>query len=328
MRAQFLNNRTALRCLEVASHPRTLLPPPDDAGAVALERGTYLFKIDGFAMSRALYPWCSLYDFGYRGVCAAVSDVIAKGCIPYIAMISIGLPASQRDEVDSVVQGAVDAARAFRMWIENIDTNAGDDGWIDVAIVAYCPSTPIPRYARPGYAVVIADRVGLGATAYISHVLGRPPPPDAARYACRPDRALKLLDLAPSLRFLGVRGSIDISDTLYEALVQLLDRDRTGLYIDADLGEVMHVESLALAKELGLDPLDVFISTAEEYIPIFVVDPSYVEDLISALRRAGLDPQFLGYVTHSASITYRGIGIRQVKWNHFTKTIELHSLRR
>ena len=304
------------------SHPQTLLPPPDDAGALELRKGVYLFKIDGFALSRALYPWCSLRDFGYRGVCAAASDVIAKGCRPCIAMVSIGLPPKYREFMDDVVEGVLEAAKDLHIWIENMDTNAGDDGWIDVALIAECPSKPIPRYARPGAIVVLADRVGLGGAAYFSYVRGeRPLSPAVALHACRPIRVLKLLEVAPRLRYYGVMGSIDISDTLYEALTQLLEKNGVGLYIDADPSHVLSLDALAEAQRHGINALRLLMTTAEEYIPILVVDPSHLDSLLEALRSVGLSPGVLGYVTSARGLTYRGAEVSHTCWNHFIGSI-------
>ncbi|MEM0296833.1 MAG: AIR synthase related protein [Zestosphaera sp.] len=300
----------------VRRHPKTLLTWFDDAGAVRFDRGYILVKVDGFAVSRALYPWCGLGDFGFRGVTAAVSDVVAKGCSPYLYAVSIGVTPDQVDRVEEIVRGVESAVRLYGGYVENMDTNVGSDGWVDVFVLAECRNTPLSRTVRPADILLLPRRVGLSAIAFIDFVRGRTPLTDEVRaFSCRPEADLRLARFLVEDRSC-VAGSIDVSDTLLESLQQISEVSGTGVYMPGAPSDLLHQQALAYAHSEGVDPLHMLLGSNEEYVPIMAIRPWCVDEVCERLEALHLEPRVLGTVTGVGGVTWRGVKVPSIVWDY------------
>lgn len=300
----------------IRRHPKTLLTWFDDAGGVRIDDEYILVKVDGFAVSRAKYPWCSYKDFSFKAVGATVSDVYTKGCRPTIYAISIGVTPNSVDFLEEITRGIEEAVRLYGGYVENIDTNIGSDIWIDVFVIALCKYLPIPRRARVGDAIVILKKVGLSSIAYREYLKGGVPrDKEVLDFSCRPTVDNSLIDTIESLRPCII-GSIDISDTIYETLAHLVDLSNVGIYIDANISELLHAKALNYAYSESVDILEMFLEANEEYTPILVVDRLYVEQVVDIARAKGLYPQIIGLTTSSTEITWRGAKIKKYLWDY------------
>ncbi len=301
---------------KIHRHPRTLLELFDDAGAFPYGEGYLLVKVDGFAASRALYPWCSMSDLGFRAVSAAVSDVIAKGCRPLIYAISIGV--TQVHFIEDLVRGVEDAVKEYGGYIENFDTNFGKDTWIDVFIIAECRTRPIPRNVEPGAVLVLANHIGLPAIAYLEHYVYNTKPSDieVIEHVCRPRVHTAIIDVIEKHRIAFV-GSVDVSDTLAETLHDLVTIHGYGAYLDFDPSSIANPKLLSYTRKRGLDVLTGIFMTHEEYVPIFVVREPFVETILEELRKRGLDPAPVGHIVYTPKrITWRGIEVPKFVWHY------------
>lgn len=300
----------------VRRHPKSLLTWFDDAGAVRIGGDYMLVKVDGFAVSRALYPWCCLRDFGFRGVTAAVSDVIAKGCRPYLYAVSIGVTSDQVGGVEEVVKGVEDAVRLYGGYVENMDTNVGSDGWVDVFVLAECRSMPLSRVVRPADVLILPKRVGLSTVAFVEFSRRRAPHAEGVRvFSCRPEADLRLAGLLEEMRSC-VGGSIDVSDTLLESLQQVSEVSGTGVYVSGSPSDLLHPQALAYAYREGIDPLQMLLGSNEEYIPVLAVKPWCVDEVRERLEALRLEPGFLGIVTGVNGVTWRGVKVPEVVWDY------------
>lgn len=307
----------------VRRHPGSPLAWFDDAGAVRVDGRYMVVKVDGFASSRALYPWCSYRDFGFRGVAAAISDVIAKGCRPYIYAISIGVRPENVDRVEDVMKGVEEASNLYGGYVENVDTNIGYDDWIDVFVIGECESQPVPRYARALDRVVLPRKIGLSVIGYIEYVKRRAPTVEEVReFTCRPKPCIDIVDVVDSCRTC-IEGSIDISDTLAEALQQLSEVSSTGLYLYEEPSNILHPLAIEYARREKIDLHTTVLASNEEYIPLLVVKPSCEDEIIQQLRGIGLEPVAIGVTTTQQNITWAGRPVPKIVWNYISGSITM-----
>ncbi len=302
----------------VRRHPKSLLTWFDDAGAVRVSEGYMLIKVDGFAVSRALYPWCSLRDFGFRGVTAAVSDVVAKGCRPYVYAVSIGVTPDQVGSVEELVNGVEEAARLYGGYVENMDTNVGLDCWVDVFVLAECRNTPLPRSVKPTDVLILPRRVGLSMMAFMDFARGRTPSTEEVKaFSCRPEANLSLARFIAENRSC-IDGSIDVSDTLLESLQQVSEVSGTGVYISESPSDLLHPQALAYAYKESVNPLHMLLGSNEEYVPIMAVKPWCLESVYDHLKALHLESRILGTVTGVSGITWRGVKVPSISWDYVT----------
>jgi len=308
---------------KVKRHPRTLLAWFDDAGAIKIGEAYYVIKVDGFAASRALYPWCNYRDFGFRGVTGAVSDVIAKGCRPLIYAISIGVKPEHVDYVEDIVRGVEEAVNLYGGYIENMDTNVGYDDWIDVFIIGECSYMPLQRFAKPLDVVILPRRVGLSAVAYIEFSRGRTPSYEEVKeFSCRPRACIDITKVIEECRKC-IDGSIDISDTFAESLYQLGEVTDVGFYINQRASEMLHPLALEYAKSSGVELEAMVLASNEEYIPVLIARQGYEEQLIELLRAVGLEPKTIGTVISDKGIRWFGRAVSIAVWDYVAGAIKL-----
>jgi Thiamine monophosphate kinase len=297
-------------------HPRTLLLWSDDAGGIKIGDEYLLVKVDGFAASRALYPWCSYRDFGFKAISSAISDIFTKGCKPYIYAVSIGVKPSSMEAVEELTRGVEDAVQLYGGYIENMDTNVGNDTWIDVFVLATCKATPIPRTARPGDFIVLPKAIGLSYVAYREFEKGSTPRYEEVQaFSCRPRAYAEVVDLIERNR-ICFRGSIDISDTVYEAFEAIAKINSVGIYMDLDIRRTLNLTALSYADVEGVDPVDVFLKSSEELVPLLIVSNLYVQQVLEEMRSLGLSPTVVGIVTESREISWRGRVLQKTMWNY------------
>jgi len=305
----------------IRRHPRTLLEWFDDAGAIKFGDSYIIIKVDGFATSRALYPWCSFRDFGFRSVSAAVSDVVAKGCRPYIYAVSIGVKPDHVSFVDDVMKGVEEAVNLYGGYIENVDTNVGLDDWIDVFIIGECVYRPIPRASKPLDKILIPRKIGLSTIAYIEYSKGRYPAFEEVRnFACRPVVNTNIVSVLERCRQ-GITGSIDVSDTLAEALQQLHDVSGNGVYIYENPLKILHPLAVEYSRSSNIDSIVMALASNEEYTPLLVVNPSYEDVIVQELREAGLEPIAIGFVTTLEDVLWGGRPVPKITWDYVTGSV-------
>lgn len=311
-----LNNYIKKLANYIRKHPRSLLMQIDDAGGIKLNDEYIVIKTDGFTASRAKYPWCSYRDFGFKAITANVSDIFSKGCRPLIYAISIGITQNNIEIIEEIMKGLDDAIKFYGGYIENMDTNIGNDIWIDVFAIGVCRYLPIPRKTRVGDIFLVSRKLGLSAIAYREYSKGRTPiDEDVQRFSCRPAIDLRIIDAIENLRNCII-GSIDISDTLYETLEQIVYINNTGIYIDNDPRNILYNKAIAYTYIDNLNPLDFLMEVNEEYTPILIIDKNYLEYVISYLRDIGFDPHLLGISISSKEILWRGEYIAKYVWSY------------
>lgn len=306
----------------VKRHPGSLLSWFDDAGGIKFGDSYIVVKVDGFSASRALYPWCSYRDFGFRALSSAISDIVSKGCKPYIYAISIGVKPNHVDFLEDILKGVEEAVNLYGGYVENMDTNAGEDDWVDVFVIGICETSPVPRTSKPLNKLVILRRIGLSSIGYIEYSEGREPLyKEVKEFTCRPKISLGIAD-AISRHRMCIEGSIDISDTFAETILNLSEVSGTGIYIHENPSNILHPIAVEYAKEKGLDLERMVLIANEEYTPILVVKPEYEYNLHQIFRALGMEPITIGITLTRRDITWFGKPIPKISWNYITGEIK------
>jgi len=300
----------------------------DDAGYVKIGDRYLLLKIDGYDLKSALYPWCSLEDFGFRAVTSSVSDVIAKGAKPSYYAFSLGLSSSLTlSDTSKILKGIAEAIELYGGVLLNADTNIADTTWIDVTIVGFSEVPPIPRRgAKPGDRVLV-PLVGDPFICYYSLYVEKHstcPSRVAIDKCCRPRVPLRLSTILETFRDCVV-ASMDISDTFSETLYEIAALNNATIVIEIDALELLTPTAANYSEEKGIDPISVLSGTYEEYLPVIIVKRSCAEDLLTALNSLGLTYIDAGYIAKGPpAVTLKnGRELPLIKWS--STEASLHS---
>lgn len=301
---------------KIKKHPASLSMWFDDAGGIKIGEEYIVVKVDGFSESRAKYPWCSYRDFGFKAVAAALSDVFSKGCRPYIYAVSLGVKPNDVDVVEEIINGVEDAINFYGGYLENVDTNVGNDVWIDVFILATCRYLPLQRKAKPGNIIVIPRTVGLSYVAYLEYLKNKKfVQNDVKNFSCRSFVDLRIVDCIENIR-LGLVGSIDISDTLYETIEIISNINDVGIYIDTNIDYLLHPLAIDYARNENLNKIEVVMKSNEEYIPMLIIEASYLDTVLETLINTGFQPKILGTIINTKILSFRGTLLKKIMWNY------------
>lgn len=312
--------------------PKSILEFFDDAGDIVINGIRILLKVDGFSFSRSKYEWCSYSDIGFKSISAAISDVVTKGCRPYAYAISIGLTQNDIANIDDIIDGINDAIKVYGGYIVNIDTNGGNDSWIDIFIIGTCNVLPVPRRIDALNYLILPRRIGDSVIAYmyqynrelVSSMFNIVEP--LLKCICRPLINLEITRVIEKHRACIV-GSIDISDTFAETLYDLSMVSQKGININISPAMVASINLLNFYRDVvkkrgDMDLEELVLMSNEEYIPILVVKEYCINDLLRDLEYIGFHPMIIGYSKeYESDITWFGKKIRKIVWDHIATRI-------
>ena len=111
-----------------------LLGHDDDAVAINLSDSKMVINIDGWVESTDRPNGMSPFGVGYRAVCNAASDVIAKGAKPTGMIISMTLDEKHWEQFENIIDGFKAASSNYGISYLGGDTNKGKDLVIDVVV--------------------------------------------------------------------------------------------------------------------------------------------------------------------------------------------------
>ncbi|ABU81403.1 thiamine-phosphate kinase [Ignicoccus hospitalis] len=264
-----------------------LLGPGDDVDFIKVGDYRLVFNVDGFSAKGVLLEFMDLRDVGWRGVTACVSDLVAKLVKPKYFLHSVY--GSDVEEVREIVEGIVEAAEEYGLAFLGADTNKGEAA-VDVFCFGLSDLDP-PRLggARPGDKVVVPE----GCWGCINRCLRG----EYWEHCKRPKVPLELLE-----RLRGyekyVHASTDSSDGLVISLYKLAWA--SGVTI------ALHEPPPGPLGEEGL-------YGGEEYLPVFVVDPSASEAVEEAVKGRAIGEVLPG----RPEVVYKGRTLDPRGWEWF-----------
>ena len=249
----------------------------DDAAVLAAPNGKLVLTVDeqveGTHFTRAL---CSLEDLGFRATMAAASDLAAMGATPLGALSAWVLPVAGSAEGGTARSPAAltdeDAERIARGQREACDRlgahvlggNLARGPAISIATTWIgAAARPIARSgAKPGDALLACGDLGLASAGFRALSRSLDGMFEAAAAWRRP-----VARIAEGLRMASVaHAAMDVSDGLAIDAARLGAASGVRVVLDEDaLRRSLHSATIAVARAIGQDPLDLALSGGEDY---------------------------------------------------------------
>jgi len=276
-----------------------IVGPGDDAAVVAPARGalqvlTTDAVVEGVHFDRR---FSRLSDVGYKALAVNVSDIVAMGAAPELALLSLILPDQTTvEEVDAMLDGVLEMAAAARMAVVggNISRSPGP---LIVDVTATGSVRPRRILMRggghPGDELYLSGSIGAAAAGLGWLRSHRAPELETsgttdprARGPADP-RTHEAGDMTPCVQrhrrpeprvrlgmLLGrnkaASACMDLSDGLAEAVRQIAEASGTGAVIDA---AALPIEPTASAwfRQQGIDPVIAAVSGGDDYELLFAL---------------------------------------------------------
>ena len=245
----------------------------DDAAIVHPPPGWMLLSADTVVAGvHADLAFTRLDDFGWKAMCASVSDIAAMGGVPSQALVTVTAPSGT--DIGLLYSGISAAALHLGCPVVGGDLSNGPEVVLTVAVTGSCPGPPVRRSgARPGDRIWVTGPLGASAAglrrlrrgeARYDNVMEEG---SAVRAHARPRAYLREGSAA---RLAGASAMIDVSDGLAADLGHIADASAVGFRLD-------HVPVHPEAT------LDEAVGGGEDFALVFCAPPA-----------ARLDESFIG----------------------------------
>lgn len=294
----------------------------DDADALQLKGGIYVFNSDFVAQSTDMLPGMTYWQLARKCIVSNVADLAAKGAKPEGFLASVALP-QDLDVIsfEEIFKGLDDGAAEYDSYLIGGDLGEAKEVLISISAFGRVKKNLISREgAREGDLVVVTGFFGWTSLAFKALLEGLKLPDNLMK------RALETVYLpkAPlreglTLSELGVATSaIDSSDGLYVSLSHLSKANGIGFLIDQlpaekDLSE--------FALKAGLDLIELVFYGGEEFHIVFTVSPSHWPEVREAFSSRGLMAIRIGKAIEKQEIIVlkdeKELKLEEGGWEHF-----------
>jgi thiamine-monophosphate kinase len=295
---------------------------PQRTGALIWTTDTMVADVHFFA-GRTAWP-----DVGWKSLASNVSDVAAMGGEPYLALITLCLPADFCvEDAQALYRGLFEASQAFGVTLGGGDIVRSPVFSITVALSgwAYSERLGTPRAltrgaARKGDIVAVSGVVGDSAGG-LQLLKDNGPYVDAASQQLRSahERPQPRVELGRAAIAMGVRCAIDVSDGLLQDLGHVARASGVRIRIDASRIPI----SNALRETFPSRAMGLALSGGEDYELILVGRRAAIEALIdaSATPLTEIGEVMADDETYVAVVDEMGreIPLATRGWDHFAK---------
>jgi thiamine-monophosphate kinase len=245
--------------------------------------------------------WAAPGLIGHKALAATISDVAAMGGSPKFAMVSLALPrATPAEFIEGLIEGIFEVAESYGVSIIGGDTSISPGPLlIDTSLIGECESERAIRRsgARVGDVIFVTGSLGASALGLLlleqGYRLGGELIEESPIGRARHQAIKRHLMPEPRLREgqmiarAGLASAmIDISDGLSTDLWHILDESGQGAILHADAIPIAEAVAALQASGFAVDPLQLALSSGEEYELLFTCHPedcSRLSELSSAL---------------------------------------------
>jgi len=258
-----------------ADLPGIRLGPGDDA--LILEGNPPLVVSTDLSVEDVHFrrDWLSLQEIGYRAVAAALSDLAAMAAEPVGALVSLALPAADRDDVDGLQRGIHEALAGAGTHLVGGDLSSSLGPLVlDVVVLGHAREPLLRSGARPGDGLWVTGTLG-GAGAAVAAWEAGALPGDSARaaFAHPVPRIRESLWLSQSV---SPHAGLDISDGLAGDAGHMAAASGVDLILEAE-AVPLHPASSNLEQALR---------GGEDYELLLAIEPGTVRDLVEPFQEA------------------------------------------
>jgi thiamine-monophosphate kinase len=304
-------------CVADAPHAKgCVLGIGDDAAVFDPPAGRQVVACtDSLVESVHFHARTSPAAIGHKALAVNLSDLAAMGAEPAWFLLSLSLPPTEQDWLESFARGMADLARKSGILLAGGDVTSGTLNICVTALGLVEPGRAIRRSgARPGDRVVVSGKPG--AAAHALQVMKSGGVPDARDLAALefPQPRLRLgRDLQ------GVATAcIDISDGLLADLGHILEASGAGAELDAH--RLPCPESMASIPERERWPLQ--LAGGDDYELCFTVPAAAEQRLEAVSASSGTKLTVIGSITTEPGLVVRDPGGGRFEapatgWEHF-----------
>ncbi|WP_456365923.1 thiamine-phosphate kinase [Thermococcus sp.] len=266
------------------------LPLGDDAGAIRFG-GKWLVATNDMLVRKTDVPEIMTPEqVGFKAVTMNVSDVAAMGAKPLSFLFSLGVPRDlEREYLERVAEGIEKALEFYGVPVLSADTNEADDLIIDGAALGVTERPLTRSGARAGDLVCVTGDLGRALAGYLVWREGLEVP-EKTREALYEKFLEPKAKVSEGTELSGIANSaIDVSDGLSKELHLLASMSGVRIELSSESLPIRE-EVLEVAGLLGKDPVELALSSGEEFELVFTVEPEKAPSLgfkFSVIGRAG-----------------------------------------
>ena len=271
----------------------------DDAAVIKITPKRYLiFTTD--ALREGVHFDLNYYSYqevGWKAMAANLSDVAAMGGIPTFGLISLGLPKNKKTEdVLKIYKGMNDLAKKYGCKLCGGDLFLSPEIVISVTLLGETePEFLVKRSgARPGDLICVTGDLGQSQAGLELLKTKKTSKPDWLRKHLKP--LPRINEARKLVQTLDVTSMIDISDGFGSDLYHIAEESKVGALVFE--GEIpISASLLKMTKVLRKSPLDLALSSGEEYELLFTIRNGQKEKLKHLRKKApGLKVTIVGEI--------------------------------
>ena len=253
----------------------------------------------------------SAYDLGWKSAAVNISDIAAMGGTPVASFLSLALPSALIADgpwLNEFIRGYRDLSTRFSCPLLGGDTTSSPDGLcIDVTVLGSAPAGHSVKRsgALDGDLVCVSGFLGdsgaglkllLGAAPSLSRACAEVADGESAGVCdedshCRPvprvEAGLALAGIP------GVHSMMDISDGIASDLRHILRASGLSALVEC-ASLPFSKELLAVSKLHDWDPLELALTSGEDYELLFTISPESLGQVEQALKVCGCHCYIIG----------------------------------
>ncbi|WP_297506811.1 thiamine-phosphate kinase [Thermococcus sp.] len=290
------------------------LPLGDDAGAIRLGNEWLIATNDMLVRKTDVPDMMTPEQVGFKAVTMNVSDVAAMGARPIGFLFSLGVPRDVgRDYLEGIAEGIERALEFYDVPVLSADTNEADDLIIDGVALGVTERLLTRSEATPGDLVCVTGDLGRALAGYLVWREGLEVP-EKTRKALYEKFLEPRARVREGTKLSGIASSaIDVSDGLAKELHLLAGMSGVRIELSSESLPIRE-EVLEVAGLLGRNPVELALSSGEEFELVFTVEPERVPSL-------DFDFSVIGRVVEGEGVYLDGKPLPPLGWEHFNRRL-------
>ncbi len=239
--------------------------------------------------------FCSWYDIGFKAMTANISDILAMGGTPILALSALIISDSMNEEdIENLYLGMSECAGKFNTAIAAGDISRGSEPAISISIYGETGNPVYRSGAAVGDYLYITGDTGRskGGLEIVQEKLSPDQFPGLIKKHLRPSPAENYKTVIDTFT---PTAMIDISDGILSDIMHISAESNIGFNINCDSLPV-HEEVKNYCTRRGRDHIEYALSSGEEYELLFT--SSKLIDNIDGIR-------LIGEITDSGEVYFR-----------------------
>ncbi len=280
----------------------------DDTAVINWDGSLLLFTCDTLVEGTHFHrKYFSLYNLGWKSMAVSISDIYAMGGEPEFALVSLGLPEGEENNILEIYKGIKDFASEFHVKVVGGNLSSSPFLWTEVTALGKVDK-PITRGgAKEGDLIVVTGYPGEAQAGRRLLEEGKNGYEELKRKFLKPHPRKEILDIKKKI---PLNSLIDISDGVGVDLERLIKSSGRGAYLKEEDFPI----SSSLKSLFGRESFDYFWGGGEDYELLFTV-PEKVK-VPSSIK--GIDLRVIGKIISDEGKIITSKGKIQVKgFDHF-----------